>query len=306
MINIGKFIDETGKRYGSWTVIKRDEAYPSVGRWVCKCDCGAIKTLYGSELRRGRSKSCGCELKVDLTGQVFGKLTVIARSKSPQKWLCRCECGKLKDVFHGHLISGRTCSCGQFPCKNVPFEDLSGQKFGLLTVIERDWYKDSSKGIYFKCQCECGNIKSILGQHLKKESIISCGCYNKSRGEEKIKRLLKENNYDFKPEHSFDDLKFETGKLARFDFKVNLNGNFYLIEFDGKQHFSSDGIWGGAEELAVRQAHDEIKNNYCIENNIPLIRIPYTRFKSLKIKDLELYSSKYIVNRGWLNELPQD
>ena len=243
-------------------------------------------------------------MKVDLTGQVFGKLTVISRSTTPQKWTCQCECGRLTDVFHGHLISGRTCSCGQFPCKNVPFEDLSGQKFGMLTVLQRDWSKDISNGVYFKCQCDCGNIKSILGQHLKRELIISCGCYNKSKGEEKIEKLLKENNYDFEPEYSFDDLKFDTGKLARFDFKVDLGNKFYLIEFDGKQHFTSDGIWGGEEELVVRQEHDRIKNNYCADKNIPLIRIPYTKFKSLKIKDLELHNSDYIIVRGWLDELP--
>lgn len=59
-INIGKFIDETGNKHGRWTVLHRDEAYPSVGRWVCQCECGTIKTVHGTELRRGRSKSCGC------------------------------------------------------------------------------------------------------------------------------------------------------------------------------------------------------------------------------------------------------
>ena len=101
-------------------------------------------------------------MKVDLTGQVFGKLTVFSRSTTPQKWTCQCECGKLTDVFHGHLISGRTCSCGQFPCKNVPFEDLSGQKFGMLTVLQRDWSKDTSNGVILNVNV----IAEILNQFL--------------------------------------------------------------------------------------------------------------------------------------------
>jgi hypothetical protein len=228
---------------------------------------------------------------------------VVSKADTSGKWVCQCTCGKLKEVFHSHLVQGKTQSCGKFPCVDKKFEDLSGKKIGMLTVIERDWDNSSSK-IYFKCQCECGNMKSILGEHLKREMIISCGCYNRSRGEEKIQRILTENHYNFETEYRFNDLKFDTGKPARFDFKVNLDDKFYLIEFDGKQHFSSYCIWGGEEEFLIRQEHDKIKNNYCINNRIPLIRIPHTKFKSLKIQDLELYSSKYIVVRGWLDELP--
>ena len=188
VINTGKFIDETGRKYGHWTVLHRDETYPSVGRWVCQCDCGTIKTLYGSELRRGRSKSCGCEQKTDLTGQTFGKLTVVSRSiNNKTKWLCQCECGEFKEVFEGHLTQGLTKSCGKYGCRPTKFKDLSGQKFGMLTVLERDKSKNS-KDVYYLCLCECGNIKSVLSQHLKRGSTISCGCFHKSKGEEKIKK----------------------------------------------------------------------------------------------------------------------
>ena len=54
-------IDETGNRYGGWTVIKRDGS--SIGRmavWLCQCDCGTTRGVVGSDLRGGRSKSCGC------------------------------------------------------------------------------------------------------------------------------------------------------------------------------------------------------------------------------------------------------
>ena len=303
---MGKFIDETGKKYGLWTVLGRDMAYPSVGRWICQCECGTIKTLYGSELRRGRSISCGCYQKRDLTGKIFGKLKVLHRADKAQKWVCECECGKIKEVYGGHLTSGRTKSCGIYPCREVKFEDLSGRKFGMLTVINRDESKNSNNGIYFLCRCECGNYKSVLASHLKSDKIISCGCYNMSRGEEKINHILIENNYDFEKEYVCNDLIFESKKPARFDFKITAEDKFYFIEFDGKQHFDAYHCWGGEEGLAIRQQHDEIKNHYCKINNIPLIRIPYTKYKSININDLDIYNSKYIKVRGWLNELPEN
>ena len=57
-----------------------------------------------------------------------------------------------------------------------PLIDLTGKKFGYLTVLELD--KEKSTNIkYWKCQCECGTIKSIQGGHLKDGSSTSCGCH---------------------------------------------------------------------------------------------------------------------------------
>ena len=55
------FIDLAGKKFGRWTVIKK--GYPSKNgntRWLCKCDCGTEKIVFGINLRQGRTKSCGC------------------------------------------------------------------------------------------------------------------------------------------------------------------------------------------------------------------------------------------------------
>lgn len=53
-------IDETGKRYGRWFVLERGTEKFNFAYWICKCDCGAIKTVIGMNLRNGSSKSCGC------------------------------------------------------------------------------------------------------------------------------------------------------------------------------------------------------------------------------------------------------
>lgn len=79
----------------------------------------------------------------------------------------------------------------------------------------------------------------------------------------------------------------------RFDFYVN---NKYLIEYDGEQHFvQREKGWNDPEKLKATQERDNFKNNWCKENNISLIRIPYTHLKDLKIGDLLLETSKFIV-----------
>lgn len=55
--------------------------------------------------------------------------------------------------------------------------DLNGQKFGRLTVLEK---APSTGGqAEWMCQCECGKIKKVKGQHLRDGAITSCGCFNK-------------------------------------------------------------------------------------------------------------------------------
>ncbi len=60
---------------------------------------------------------------IDLTGQVFGRLTVISlvgRTKHRvSTWLCTCTCGKTKTVISGNLKSGITTSCGCYSAEQV-------------------------------------------------------------------------------------------------------------------------------------------------------------------------------------------
>ena len=63
---MGKLIDLTGKKFGRLTVIER--SYPNtkwgLPRWLCKCSCGTEKVIDSSNLKSGRTKSCGCLVKL--------------------------------------------------------------------------------------------------------------------------------------------------------------------------------------------------------------------------------------------------
>ena len=62
---MGKFNDLTGQRFGMLTVIERAENKSGRTAWKCKCDCGNISIALASNLVRGFTKSCGCNVYKD-------------------------------------------------------------------------------------------------------------------------------------------------------------------------------------------------------------------------------------------------
>lgn len=61
------FIDLTGKRFGRWVVLEKAESDKNNAMWLCKCDCGNIKIVYGGNIKNGKSSSCGCFHKEELS-----------------------------------------------------------------------------------------------------------------------------------------------------------------------------------------------------------------------------------------------
>lgn len=118
-----KAIDETGNRYGGLTVISFVQMKPK-GKWLCKCDCGGEKLVYGSDLRSGKVTSCGCRINssvLETPGTKYGYLTILERDPTPPKefadrcihWRCLCSlCGNTVSVSGKSLRNGDTRSCG--------------------------------------------------------------------------------------------------------------------------------------------------------------------------------------------------
>jgi len=114
----------------------------------------------------------------DLAGMVFGKLRVIEvaeRRSSTYYWRCRCDCGNIKVIRGSHLSSGNTVSCG---CNKNEFEDLTGKRFGRLTVVAYHNFRKKRRGKmhYWECVCECGTKKVVEGNCLRSGNTKSCGC----------------------------------------------------------------------------------------------------------------------------------
>ena len=247
---------------------------------------------------------------IDLTGQKFGRWTVLERAFNGKRevyWLCQCDCGTIKQVKAASLRSGRSTSCGCYHaemskdiCKKIGeknIKSLVGQKFGEWTVLADSGKRRQNGGIIWTCQCSCGTIKDLEGRYLLEGTSTNCGCKRIiSKGQFKINNLLTENNISFEKEKTFESCILpDSNKKAKFDFYVN---NQYLIEYDGQQHFietSSQNSYYTPEKILKIKEHDQFKNNWCKTNGIPLIRIPYTKYNTLELKDLLLESSDFIV-----------
>ena len=126
--DMGNLINMTGQRFGLLEVLERDTETPhqKVARWICRCDCGNVKSISGQSLRQGLIHSCGClrtahgravrqSRLIDLTGKRFGRLTVLRRDTYTAEepyWVCECDCGEIASVAGYNLRKGLTRSCG--------------------------------------------------------------------------------------------------------------------------------------------------------------------------------------------------
>lgn len=268
----------------------------------CRCDCGKETWVSSNNLISGEVKSCGClshqcnkELE-DLTGKTYNDLTVLnfAYTKNGNRyWHCKCKCGNEKDFKTTDLTTGKIKSCG---CRKY-LQIKPGDKFGKLTVIRKIENKYSCNGsILYECKCDCGIPSHIVSSsRLIDGSIKSCGCGRQSSyGEENIKNLLNQSGISFIKEYKCQELNqlYPThGRPMAYDFFVN---NQYIIEYDGKQHFTYRGSgWDTKEHFERTRKNDLIKNKYCFDHNIPLIRIPYNAEYTLD--DLKLETTRFLL-----------
>lgn len=232
----------------------------------------------------------------DRTGILSSGVKVISYAESKNKesyWNCECPiCHQIWQVRGSHLNEPNPISCCKkcSSLKNLSkieepyFKDITNQRFGKLVALKQT--KRVGKTYSWLCKCDCGNFCEKELQNLMNGDTKSCGCIISSYQEEVIEKLLQEHNISFEKEK----ILF---KKYRFDFYIN---NQYIVEYDGKQHFLRSQ-WEQLEEIHKR---DLEKNNFCFENNIPLIRIPYN--KNFSFNDLILDTSNFILIKENENE----
>ena len=169
----------------------------------------------GSQLTKTVSPtlSCGCLQKENtrkanqekgLEGLIFGRLKVISRNQIGDKWICECECGNVVEVSTNNLKQKNTQSCGclQKDKARERIIDITGNRYGLLTVLNRNMEIDDGISRW-DCLCDCGR-KVRLTKNSLLSGTSSCGCLRISRGELKIRQLLNEANIDYQTEYMFD------------------------------------------------------------------------------------------------------
>lgn len=200
--------DLTGRRFGRLVALRPTERRASGSVvWGCQCDCGRAVEVAAASLKNGSTKSCGCirgwanrprgkaevtvcrrprKLFVDLTGKRVGKLVVLrATSRRVGKngdvlWECQCDCGNVTEVRTSLLISGRTRSCGCLHTDKHLVKDLTGQRFGRLTVL-RATDKRHNNMVVWECKCDCGRLTEATTHALMSGGKRSCGCLRKEK-----------------------------------------------------------------------------------------------------------------------------
>lgn len=292
--NISKRIDLTGNRYGKLVVLEMvyNEKKKNFSHCKCKCDCGNIVIKDTYRLKTSKTvPSCGCSYKEivrkrcdkNVVGKKFGRLTAIEAMWSDNekdKVKCVCDCGKTVILSRGDVTTGHTLSCGCLQKQRVRecnFKDDSGYVSDFGVKIIKPYKRNDRNQLLW--ECECGLCKTHfyeLPARVKNNHIRSCGCLVASSLEIYIARLLDENHITYDSQYTFDDLVTSKGYKLRFDFAILKDGEvFYLIEYDGAQHYTSISHFGGDKKLKLQQKYDKMKDNYCYNHNIPLLRIPY-------------------------------
>ena len=244
----------------------------------------------------------------DLRGKKIGNLTVLYRVKSDcatgTRWKCLCDCGNITYHYANNLLNEKyshSCGCQSKRGENLKTDgyqgqnkiDITGQKFGRLTVL-KDSGERKGREVVWLCQCDCGSLLKVRSYDLRRGHTSSCGCL-RSKGEEKIKNIFSKNNIKYISQKTFAGCVNDRGNLLKFDFYLEEMN--YCIEYDGDIHFDQEKSrgWFSDEYREDLQNRDATKNQWCKDNNIPLIRIPYTKLDTLCIEDLMLETTQFRV-----------
>lgn len=318
---MGKNINnEIGKTYGCYKII---ELLPIVAKEkrLCKCECiycGSIQIKRYSDVKFHLIKhcpSCKKEYKIDedLIGKKYGRLTIIGRGENhvqPNGSFkvtvdCLCDCGNKVNVLLHRLKTFHTTSCGCYHQEklNEPKEILIGKKFGKLLVLSE--INENVKRTTWLCKCDCGNETSATTSSLKTGRKQSCGCLI-SKAENDFKNFLNNNNYYFKSQYRIKECKDK--RTLPFDFAIFKDSDYkdllMLVELQGEQHyypftFNNESKEIKNKNLQNRIRKDNLKRQYCKDNNIPLLEVKYFQFENMENVFMDFLSNLKSENIGF-------
>lgn len=259
------------------------------GKVKCLCKkCGHVYETKGTHLLDGR----GCRKCAD---KETGKRTSKSREQvekelneiAPNEFLIlsdftrldrkvEVKCLKCKKVFLktiNQLLKSPKCSWCE-DGTNIKNTEIHAYEIKVMTNGEFEViseYQNNLKLVTYK-HAVCSETFQRRPSDFKKSGGRCPFCKPKSYGEIKVAKILESKNLIFEQQKSFDDLMLI--RHLKFDFYIP---SFNLcIEYDGKQHFEPVERFGGLEGFELTQKRDAIKNEFCKEKNIHLLRIPYT------------------------------
>jgi formate dehydrogenase assembly factor FdhD len=186
------------------------------------------------------------------------------------------------------VINGSGCpKCRSEKIRNKILKSHEKYELELINInpniIPLEKYVDSNTKILHKCLLDdnewYANPSNILQG-------FGCPQCNESKGERQIRNWLENHNINYEAQKKFSDCV--DIRLLPFDFYLTDYNK--CIEYDGRQHYEPIEFFGGENTFKIRKKHDTIKTEYCINNGIHLLRIPYFS------KDIEEKLNNFLFN----------
>lgn len=229
---------------------------------------------------------------------------VYVNNKKKVKIICKKH-GAFEQRPNNHL-QGKGCLKCTTDSKKVGKTDfvnkakaIHGSKYKYGKV----YYKNNRLKVIIVCPLH-GDFEQSPGNHLNGKGCPVC---RESKGERIVSQILKDKGLSFKEQFKFNDCCSNKGSMLKFDFYIeSLN---LLIEFDGEQHFQQVKVFGGNKKFLIQKENDNIKNEYCLTNDISLLRIKYNEDASVAIDKMlnkikrngvsHVFYGKSIINKSY-------
>jgi very-short-patch-repair endonuclease len=218
-----------------------------------------------------------CELLNILNSTYLNYKFEIKDTYSNTKSIIKCICSKHGDIYKKAdlFLKGFICS----KCNNTRIGKIDYKYFiETSNIIHNNIYnysksiiKDAKTKTTIICR-KHGEFKQSPNSHMQGQGCPKCRL---SKGESKILNWLLTNKINHVCQYKFTN-------LIKYSFDFYLPKHNMCIEYDGEYHYNEYDRTGGKEGLLKVKKRDQIKNLFCLKNNITLIRIPYWDFNKIE------------------------
>jgi hypothetical protein len=176
-----------------------------------------------------------------------------------------------------HISQKQGCpKCSYFKVRNTAdFIAESNKIHNNRYFYDSVEYENSHKEVNIICP-EHGTFNIRPNSHLSGNGCPKCSL---SKGEKSIIGILEDSKIEYVSQYKFDKCLSGNNIKLRFDFylpKYNL-----CIEYDGEQHYKPIVFFGGEENFIEQKKRDEIKDLFCVENSIYLLRISFKDYSRI-------------------------